>query len=89
MNLDHQELQFPCEYPIKVIGLAKSTFKKNVLTIIHDHFEKRLSDDLISFKHSKNQKYLSITVNFMAKSRGHVEAIYHDLKQCDEVVCLI
>ncbi len=89
MNLDNKELQFPCEYPIKVIGFAGSTFKKSVLSVIHGHFEQNLSDDLISFKHSKNEKYLSITVNFLAQSRGHVDAIYHDLKQCDEVVCLI
>lgn len=89
VNLDNKKLEFPCEYPIKVIGLAKSKFKKNVLNIIHDHFEHKVSDDLISFKMSKNNKYLSITVNFIAKSRGHVDAIYADLKQCSEVVCML
>lgn len=89
MGLNNQELKFPCQYPIKVIGLAKPPFKKNVLEIVYQHFKSKVSDDLISFKTSKNNKYLSITVDFMAESRAHVDAIYKDLKKCQEVVFLI
>lgn len=89
MDLSREELKFPCEYPIKVIGLATDPFKKTILDIVYQHFKKKISDDLISYKMSKNNKYLSITVNFRAESRSHVDAIYSDLKLCSEVVCLI
>lgn len=89
MNLDNHELEFPCQYPIKVIGLAKAPFKKNVLDVVYQHFKSQISDDLISYKMSKNNKYLSITVNFVAESRPHVDAIYKDLKNLSEVICLI
>lgn len=89
INLDEHELEFPCDYPIKIIGHAEPSFKKNVLKIIHHHFKKKVSDDLISYKKSRNDKYLSITVQFMAESRHHVDAIYKDLKACSQVVFLI
>lgn len=86
MSLDDHKLEFPCQYPIKVIGLDSKTFKKKILDLIHKHFEKQLTDNLISFKHSKNKKYLSITMDFTAKSREHVQTIYSALRECDEVV---
>ncbi len=89
MDLSDKELEFPCQYPIKVIGKSNDQFRKNILQIIHSHFKKRLSDDLVSFKHSKNNKYLSITIDFEAESREHVDSIYKDLKACQEVVCLM
>ena len=89
MNSSDQELEFPCHYPIKVIGESNDIFRKNILQIIHGHFKKRVSDDLLSFKHSKNNKYLSITINFEAESRQHVDNIYKDLKACEQVVHLM
>jgi putative lipoic acid-binding regulatory protein len=89
VDLNNEVLKFPCEYPIKVIGLASDPFKRSALDVVYQHFKERVSDDLISFTMSKNNKYLSITVNFTAESRKHVEAIYDDLKQCIDIVCLI
>lgn len=89
MDLSDKKLEFPCKYPIKIIGIASDDFRKKIIQIIHSHFETQLCDDLISFKHSKNQKYLSITVDFEASSREHVDEIYKDLKACDQVICLM
>ncbi|MCH9633379.1 MAG: hypothetical protein S4CHLAM7_01040 [Chlamydiae bacterium] len=89
MDLNKYELQFPCDYPIKVIGYASEHFKKNVLSIVYQHFKQKISDDLISYKMSKNNKYLSITVNFTAQNRIQVEQIYKDLRRCKEVVHLL
>lgn len=89
VDLTNEVLKFPCEYPIKIIGLASIPFKKSILEVVYQHFKKKISDDLITFKMSKNKKYLSITVNFTAESRNHVDAIYEDLKQCLDIVCLI
>ena len=89
MNIDQHELKFPCQYPIKVIGLSNDLFKKNVLNIVYQHFKSKISDDLISYKTSRNNRYLSITVRFMAESRSQVDQIYQDLKSCEEVVHLI
>lgn len=89
MNLDQAKLSFPCHYPIKVIGVDCSDFKKKILEVIYQHFNSQVRDDLIHFKHSKNQKYLSITISFHAESREHVDNIYKDLKQCQGVLCLM
>lgn len=89
MDLSDKELEFPCQYPIKIIGVANDNFKKKILSVIYQHFREKVSDDLISFKHSKNKKYLSITLDFTAESREHVDEIYKDLKACREVICLM
>lgn len=89
MNIEQHELNFPCEYPIKIIGFSNELFKKNVLNIVYQHFKCKVSDDLISYKTSRNKRYLSITVRFMAESRSQVDDIYQDLKSCEEVVQLI
>ncbi len=89
MDLNDHKLEFPCQYPIKIIGRANTDFKKVILSVIYKHFKEKVSDDLISFKNSKNNKYLSITVDFEAQSRKHVDEIYKDLRDCPEVVFLM
>jgi len=89
MDFSDAELDFPCQYPIKIIGIASDSFKKFILNVVYKHFEKKVSDGLISFKHSKNNKYLSITVDFTAESRKHVDEIYKDLRACQEIICLM
>jgi len=71
--------EFPCEYPIKVVGPASNQFESKVITIIETHVED-LPSHRISRKWSKNKKYLSLTFTIKADNLKQVEAIYKDLK---------
>jgi putative lipoic acid-binding regulatory protein len=77
-------LQFPCEFPVKVVGLNTGAFDAAVTAI----FEKHVGPDPISYSRrpSSSNKYLSITATFMARGRGQVDALYQELNDHDLVV---
>ena len=70
-------LQFPCVFPVKVMGLNSDVFSSAVMTIMHKH----LGPDQISRSEqlSRSGKYLSLTVTFTAQSKAQLDAIYRDL----------
>lgn len=71
-------LQFPCEFVIKVFGLATDEFETAVMTIIHVHI-KDLREDAFRTRASKDGKYLAITVTITATSKDQLDDIYRDL----------
>jgi len=70
-------MQFPCVFPVKVMGLNSEAFTSAVLAILHRH----LGPDQISWSEqlSRSNKYLSLTVTFTAKSKDQLDAIYQEL----------
>ncbi len=76
--------EFPCEYPIKVVGPATSHFESKVITIVEGHV-KELPSHRIRRKWSKNKKYLSLTFTIRADSLFQVEKIYKELRNFELV----
>ena len=77
--------KFPCEFSIKVIGKKTDDFEIAVLSIIRKHF-KNLDENAIKTNPSKNSNYLSLTITITAQSKKQLDAVYMDLKDCDEVI---
>jgi len=77
-------INFPCEFPIKVMGLNSEAFTSAVLTIFRDH----LATDQISYtsRPSSAGKYLAITVTITAQSQEQLNAIYEELNRHELVV---
>ena len=77
MENENQILKFPCLFPLKVMGLNNEAFSSAVMAI----FRKHLGPDQLSSssRTSSGEKYLSITVTFMAESRTQLDAIYEEL----------
>jgi uncharacterized protein len=76
--------QFPCSYPLKVMGLNTEIFEAVIAAI----FEKHVSPDQISYSRrlSRGGKYLSITGTFTARSKDQLDALYRELNDHDLVV---
>ena len=81
-------IEFPCEYPIKIIGDGSSMFT--------DHIESVMTNTIglgnyskISEKYSKNKKWLSITISFIAKNENQLRRIHHHLKVSNSVKMVI
>ncbi len=78
-------LDFPCRFPIKVIGADNAEFSDVVLRIIDKHLvdpqQKRVHQ-----RSSSNQSYLSLTITIEASSQAQLDAIYHDLSQHQAVL---
>jgi uncharacterized protein len=71
--------EFPCSYPLKVMGKNTNEFYSVVSAIIERHLPKG-SEIAYSSRTSGGDKYLSITATFRMESRAQMDAIYGELK---------
>lgn len=80
--------QFPCEFPIKIVGKANPEFEATVLATIRKHVPD-LREDCIETRTSKEGAYLAITVKVMAESKEQLDAIYQDLSSNDNILMVL
>lgn len=71
-------IEFPCHFPIKIMGLHCSEFEIAVLEIIRRH-SPDLAEDAIRSRPSKGNKYLALTITIVATSREQLDNIYREL----------
>ena len=77
-------LEFPCEFPIKAMGLACDELEIAVLEIVNRHVDD-LGEGALKMKPSRNGKYVAITVTINATSKDQLDAIYMELTACEHV----
>lgn len=83
-----QLLEFPCEFPVKVMGRDEEAFEQAVLEIFNRHLEDVEAASIRS-RPSRTGKFLSITVTFTAESKAQLDALYSDLSSHELVLfCL-
>jgi len=80
--------EFPCQFPIKVIGKDQDDFEAFVLEIVRRHVS-NLEDGAVAARPSSGGKYISITVTFMAESREQLDNIYRELSSHKRVLMLL
>jgi putative lipoic acid-binding regulatory protein len=71
-------LDFPCTYPLKVVGRNTEEFQDGVRSIIEKHVPEA-AEVCYSSRASSGGKYVSLTVTFMARSQEQLKAIYSEL----------
>ena len=75
---DQSPLHFPCEFVIKIFGVASDEFEVKALTIIRSHVP-QLRENAIHNRKSKDGKYMAISITVTAESREQLDTIYRDL----------
>jgi hypothetical protein len=80
-----QLLQFPCSFPIKVMGRDDAAFRDTVVQIVQKHAG-NVSDDDIRTAPSRKGNFVSITITLQAESQQQLDDIYGDLSACDDVL---
>ncbi|MBL7001030.1 MAG: DUF493 domain-containing protein [Gammaproteobacteria bacterium] len=78
-------MEFPCQFPLKVIGLNRVEFEPIVLDLIRLHCAPDTCFE-VKKNNSKKGKYLSLTITFTAHSRQQMDAIYQSLTDSEHVV---
>lgn len=78
-------LEFPCEFPIKAMGINHDGFEAQVVSLVRKHCPD-LSEEAVVCRDSKGGKYLSITVTIRATSRNQLDNIYMELTACEQVL---
>jgi len=70
--------EFPCEFPIKVMGKNHVDFEITVMTIVSKHVPD-ISEGALKTRPSSNGKFVSITVTIQAESKDQLDNIYREL----------
>lgn len=73
-------IEYPCEFPIKVMGRTQSGFAQVVLDIVQRH-DPGFDPSSMQMRASREGNYLSLTVTIQATSREQLDQVYQDL--CD------
>lgn len=78
--MEESLLEYPCDFPIKVLGQTQAGFAQTVLEIVKRHAPD-FDGGTLSMKTSKRGKYLSVTCVIRATSREQLDDLYREL--CD------
>lgn len=82
---NEQLLEFPCDFPIKAMGVRSDDFKNLVTDIIGRHTPD-LDTTTLRIQDSRHGRYQSVTLTVRARSREQLDAIYQDLTTHERVV---
>jgi hypothetical protein len=81
-------IEFPCRFPIKVMGRDESEFKAHVLQTISSHVDDIAPED-VAVRSSSNGKFLSVTVTIEAKSQEQLDRIYRNLTSSERILYVL
>ena len=73
-------LDFPCDFPIKVMGRKEPGFAQAVTDIVRRHAPD-FDPGTVEMRPSRQGRYLSVTCVLRARSRRQLDALYQEL--CD------
>ena len=78
------KIDFPCLYPIKVIGVSDKVSRDSVYRISRLHF-KGISLDDIQTQYSKKGNYVSFRLNVIAEGEEQLKAFHRNLMELDGI----
>ena len=73
-------LEFPCDFPLKIIGFQRAGYAQAVLAVVQRHAPD-YDGASMEMRASSKGKYLSLTCTIRATSRAQLDALYQAL--CD------
>ena len=71
-------LDFPCDFPLKVMGAAKEGFAQAVVEVVTRHAPD-FDAAQVQMRPSKAGNYLSLTCTVRAVSQAQLDALYREL----------
>lgn len=81
-------LEFPCDFPIKVIGKAGCDIDSVVFSLVRVHAPD-LGEGAIRSRTSRHGNYHAITVTIRATSRAQLDAVYRSLTAHADVLMVL
>jgi putative lipoic acid-binding regulatory protein len=71
-------IEFPCDFPIKVMGAARDDFVHAVVTVVRAHAPD-FDAASVEMRASGQGNYLAVTCTVRATSRAQLDNLYRDL----------
>ncbi|TXT25111.1 MAG: hypothetical protein FD134_1187 [Gallionellaceae bacterium] len=79
-GLSDSLIEYPCDFPIKVMGLSRQGFAQAVAEVVVRH-DPEFSTASMQMRSSSGARYVSLTCTVRATSREQLDALYQEL--CD------
>lgn len=73
-------IDYPCDFPVKVMGLAHPAFATTMTQVVLAH-DAGFDPATVEMRSSSGGKYVSLTFTIVAVSREQLDALYQDLHQ--------
>lgn len=70
--------EFPCDFPIKVMGKSHPDFAETIVTVVRD-FDPTFEASRVEMRASSGGNYIGLTVTVRATSREQLDDIYRAL----------
>lgn len=71
-------IEFPCEYPVKVLGRRSDAFQPTVIAVFERHAP-GFDESAIVVRDSRRGTFAAITVTITATGREQLDALHRDL----------
>jgi putative lipoic acid-binding regulatory protein len=78
-------IEFPCEFPIKMMGRDSPEFRATARLLIENHVGP-VADEAIQANLSGKGNFVSVTVTITATSQQQLDDIYRDVSGHDDVL---
>jgi len=85
MNEETSLLEFPCDFPIKIMGETQDGFADAILALIIRHAPD-FDAATMEIRASKGGRYLSLTCTIRATSQQQLDDIYREITSHPMVV---
>ena len=70
--------EFPCAFPLKIMGLSDSALAQAVLAVVLRH-DPTFDGATMAMRASSGGKYVSLTCTITATSKAQLDALYREL----------
>ncbi|NMF89696.1 HP0495 family protein [Aromatoleum petrolei] len=71
-------LEFPCDFPIKIMGARVDEFAQVVVDVVRRHAPE-FDPATVQMRPSSKGNYISLTCTVRAESKAQLDALYRDL----------
>lgn len=88
MQSSESLLEFPCDFAVKIVGLAAHDFDALVVSIVRRHVGD-INEGAVASKASREGKYIALTVTVRAESRPQLDALYTELSKHDRILMVL
>ena len=82
------KIEFPCAYPLKIIGHAADDFREFVITVLERHTD-RIHEETIDMRASSGGKYVSVRVTITATGEEQLKNIFTEFKASGRVQAVL
>jgi len=78
------KIEFPCDYPVKVIGESYPGFRDEIVSIVR-RYDATIALDKVKERPSSKGNYCSITILVWATGEPQIMNLFAELKECTGV----